>query len=51
MSIAFGLISGRMQSLSDILAALTYGIQRFAPLLILYIFCIQLYQSLRFVFS
>ena len=51
VSIAFGLISGRMQSLSDILAALTYGIQRFAPLLILYIFCIQLYQSLRFVFS
>ena len=50
VSIAFGLISGRMQSLSDILAALTYGIQRFAPLLILYIFCIQLYQSLRFVF-
>lgn len=50
VSIAFGLISGRMQSLSDILAALTYGIQHFAPLLILYIFCIQLYQSLRFVF-
>ena len=50
VSIAFGLISGRMQSLSDILAALTYGIQRFAPLLILYIFCIQFYQSLRFVF-
>ena len=50
VSIAFGLISGRMQSLSDILAALTYGIQRFAPLLILYIFCIQLYRSLRFVF-
>jgi aminobenzoyl-glutamate transport protein len=51
VSIAFGMISGRMPSLSDVLDALCYGIRRFAPLLILYIFCIQLYQSLRFVFS
>ena len=50
VSIAFGMMSGRMPSLSDVLAALCDGIQRFAPLLILYIFCIQLYQSLRFVF-
>lgn len=50
VSIAFGMMSGRMQSLSDVLNALCYGIQKFAPLLILYIFCIQLYQSLRFVF-
>ena len=51
VSIAFGMVSGRMQSLSDVLDALCFGIRRFAPLLILYIFCIQLYQSLRFVFS
>ena len=50
VSIAFGMVSGRMQSLSDVLEALTYGIRRYASLLILYIFCIQLYQSLRFVF-
>lgn len=50
VSIAFGMISGRMQSLSDILDALCYGIRKYAPLLVLYIFCIQLYQSLRFVF-
>ncbi|MBO4720745.1 MAG: AbgT family transporter [Prevotella sp.] len=50
VSIAFGFVSGRMQSLSDVLEALSYGIQKYASLLILYIFCIQLYQSLRFVF-
>ena len=47
--IAFGMISGRMQSLSDILDALSYGICKYAPLLVLYIFCIMFYQSLRFV--
>ena len=50
VSISFGMISGRMQSLSDVLEALSYGIQKYAPLLVLYIFCMQLYQSLRFVF-
>ena len=50
VSMAFGMISGRMQSLSDILEVLSYGIQRYAHLLVLYIFCIQLYQSLCFVF-
>ena len=50
VSIAFGMVSGRMQSLSDILDALSYGIRKSAPLLVLYIFCIQFYQSLRFVF-
>ena len=50
VSIAFGMVSGRMQSLSDVLEALTFGIRRYASLLILYIFCIQLYQSLCFVF-
>lgn len=50
VSIAFGMMSGRIQLLSDILDALSYGIRRYAPLLVLYIFCIMLYQSLRFVF-
>ena len=50
VSISFGMISGRMQSLSDVLEALSYGIQKYAPLLVLYIFCMQLYQSLCFVF-
>ena len=51
LSITFGMISGRMQSLSDILDALCYGIQKYASLLVFYIFCIQLVQSLRFVFA
>lgn len=51
VSITFGMMSGRMQSLSDVLEVLSYGIRRHAPLLVLYVFCIMLYQSLRFVFS
>ena len=51
VSITFGMMSGRMQSLSDVLEVLSYGIRRYAPLLVLYVFCIMLYQSLRFVFS
>jgi aminobenzoyl-glutamate transport protein len=51
VSITFGMMSGRMQSLSDVLEILSYGIRRYAPLLVLYVFCIMLYQSLRFVFS
>jgi aminobenzoyl-glutamate transport protein len=51
VSIAFGLISGRMQSLSDILRTLSFGLQKGAPLLVLYIFFIQFYESLWFVFS
>jgi aminobenzoyl-glutamate transport protein len=50
VSIAFGMMSGRMPLLSDILDALSYGIRKYASLLVLYIFCIMLYQSLRFVF-
>ena len=50
VSISFGMFSGRMQSLSDVLEALSYGIQKYASLLVLYIFCMQLYQSLSFVF-
>ncbi|MBO7046178.1 MAG: AbgT family transporter [Prevotella sp.] len=51
VSITFGMMSGRMQSLSDVLEVLSYGIRRYAPLLVLYVFSIMLYQSLRFVFS
>lgn len=51
VSITFGMMSGRMQSLSDVLEVLSYGIRKYAPLLVLYVFCIMLYQSLRFVFS
>lgn len=50
VSIAFGMVSGRMQSLSDILDALSFGLRNGAPLIVLFIFCIQFYESLCFVF-
>ena len=50
LSISFGMVSGRLRTLSDILDALTFGIQQGAPLFILYIMAIQFYASLLFVF-
>lgn len=49
-SVVYGMMSGRMKSLPDILDALSFGIAQGAPLLILYILFIQLYESFRFVF-
>ena len=50
-SVTFGFVSGRLRSLADILDALSTGIAHGAPLIIVYLFAIQLYASLRFVFS
>ena len=50
LSISFGMVSGRLRTLSDILDALTFGIQQGASLFILYIMAIQFYASLLFVF-
>jgi aminobenzoyl-glutamate transport protein len=49
-SCTFGLVSGRLHSLADVLDALSSGIAHGAPLVIIYIFAIQLYASLCFVF-
>lgn len=51
VSVTFGLVSGRLRSLSDILNALSTGIAHGAPLIVVYLFAIQLYESLRFVFG
>lgn len=51
VSVTFGYVSGRFRSLSDVLSALSFGIEKGAPLFILYILLIQFYQSLRFVFG
>ena len=51
VSLLFGLISGRLHGLADILEALSTGIAQGAPLIIIYLFAIQLYESLRFVFN
>jgi len=51
VSIAYGTMSGRMLSLADILDALAFGVSRCAPLFVVYIFLMQLLQSVRFVFA
>ena len=49
-AIVFGVMSGRLKTLSDILAALSSGLSRGAPLIVVAILLIQLIASLRFVF-
>ena len=51
LSISFGVVSGRLHTLTDILDALTFGLQQGAPLIILYIMFFQFYASLLFVFG
>lgn len=50
ISVSFGMVSGRFETLSDVLDALSFGCQKGAPLFIFYILAIQLYESLKFVF-
>lgn len=50
-SISFGMMSGRLRSLADIMEALSFGIQKGAPLLVVYILFMQFYESLWFVFG
>lgn len=49
-SVAFGMMSGRLETFGDILQALSYGIAKGAPLLVLLILLLQFCASLRFVF-
>lgn len=51
VSITFGLVSGRLRSLADILDALSTGLARGASLIVIYLFAIQLFESIRFVFG
>jgi len=51
VSLVFGLMSGRLRGFADLLDALSTGIAQGAPLIIVYLFAIQLYESLRFVFN
>ena len=50
-SVAFGLMAGVMRNLSDILQALSFGIAKGAPLLVFYLFAVQLVGCLHFVFG
>lgn len=50
-SIIFGLMSGRLRTLSDIIRLLAYGIQRGASLIVLCLLVIHFCASLHFVFG
>ena len=51
MSISFGVMSGRINSLSAVLETLSLGISKGAELFVLYILIMQFYESLWFVFG
>ena len=51
VSISYGLVSGHLSGLDDILSALSCGIANGASIIILYLLFIQFYESLRFVFG
>ena len=50
-SVAFGMMAGVMRNLSDILQALSFGIAKGAPLIVIFLFAAQLVGCLRFVFG
>ena len=51
LSVAYGWTSGRFTSVTDVVGSLSFGIGRAAPLFILYVFVVQFFESLRFVFQ
>jgi aminobenzoyl-glutamate transport protein len=50
-SFTYGLMSGQFATLTDAVWSLTFGIRKAAPLIVLYILFMQLYESLKFVLS
>ena len=50
-AVVFGMMSGRLNTLSDILDALSNGLSRSAPLVVIAILLIQFIASLGFVFN
>ena len=51
VSIIYGIMSGRLRDIKDILEALSFGISKGAPVFVLYILIIQFVRSMLFVFS
>ena len=49
--VSFGLMAGVMRNVSDILQALSFGIAKGAPLVVFYLFAVQLVGCLHFVFG
>ena len=50
LSVTYGLASGHFRSASDVLASLSYGVAKSAPLYVLYVLLLQFYKSLCYVF-
>lgn len=50
-SVVYGIVSGQKQKGEDAFDILSYGLRQGASLIVLYIFAIQFYASLRFVFG
>ena len=50
LSSVYGLLSGRLTSLSSVCSSMSYDIETCSPLFVLYVFSVQLYESIRFVF-
>ena len=51
VSMIYGIMSGRLRDIKDILDALSFGISKGAPVFVLYILIIQFVRSMLFVFS
>lgn len=51
VSIIYGIMSGRLRDIKDILDALSFGISKGSPVFVLYILIIQFVRSMLFVFS
>lgn len=49
-SVAYGMFSGTVSSIAGIFSHMTAGLSRVIPLVVIYIFAVQLYYSLLFVF-
>ena len=50
-SVVYGIISGNKRKGEDVLDILSYGLRQGSSLIVIYIFAIQFYASLRFVFG
>jgi len=51
VSVVYGMMSGRLIALTDVLDALSHGIGKGAPVFVLYILMIQFVRSMWFVFA
>ena len=51
LGVSYGMLAGRLKSITDVLQTLSRGLSAAAPLFLIYIFGRQLYCSLLFVFT